>query len=70
MTITFNPIQYNPISKKLRIYNKIRVSIDSDNTNGNNILLRGMPPEKNQKSLQKFMIIYSLIHVMTLDLII
>ena len=49
LTITFNPIQYNPISKKLRIYNKIRVSIDSDNTNGNNILLRGNSPEKKSK---------------------
>ena len=49
LTITFNPIQYNPISKKLRIYNKIRVSIDSDNINGNNILLRSNSPEKKSK---------------------
>ncbi len=54
-TVNFYPIQYNPVTKVLRVYSKIDVEIISDNEIGNNILTRR---SNSIKTNNEFMHIY------------
>ncbi len=39
-TVVFNPIQYNPVQKVLRVYNRVLVEVTSSGKSNNNVLSR------------------------------
>jgi hypothetical protein len=47
-TVVVNPFQYNPVTKKLRIYSEIIVEVVSNGQTGSNILVRNQPLETVQ----------------------
>ncbi|MCK5058872.1 MAG: agmatine deiminase, partial [Candidatus Aminicenantes bacterium] len=42
-TIIFNPVQYNPVTKTLRVYHEITVKVSNSGMKGSNILVRNKP---------------------------
>ena len=55
ITVSFNSIQYNPISRTLRIYKKIEIKVNSTSGIGSNILQRSKTGSKPSK---EFLYIY------------
>ena len=51
-TVVFNPFQYNPVTKTLRIYTDVTLKVEATSLKGENILNRSEAPKKLSKEFQ------------------
>jgi hypothetical protein len=46
VNVVVNPVQYNPVQKKIRVHRKIRVSVKADNQPSKNVMKKSAPISK------------------------